>query len=83
MRHQAQGLVVFALGLTVTGTTLFALHALAPSAGRLVELAVLTAANVVATALRFVLYRGWVFGSRIPRATTPRPELSPTPELPR
>ena len=83
MRHQAQGLVVFALGLAVTGTALFALSALAPSAGRLVELAVLTAANVVATALRFVLYRGWVFGSRIPRATTPRPELSPTPELPR
>jgi putative flippase GtrA len=71
LRHQVQGLVVFCLGLAVTGGALAALHALAPDADRWVELVVLTAANVAATLIRFLLYRAWVFGDR--RAADPRP----------
>ena len=71
LRHQAQGLVVFGLGLAVTSGALVALAHLAPAACRSVELVVLTVANVVATLLRFLLYRAWVFGDRSHRA--PRP----------
>jgi putative flippase GtrA len=67
VRHQAQGLVVFAIGLALTGGSLAALHTAtaAPSHGS--ELAVLVAANLAATVLRFLLFRAWVF-----------PEPSPT-----
>jgi putative flippase GtrA len=60
VRHHGQGLVVFALGWALTSGSLAALHALAEPS-RLVELAVLVAANLLATALRFVLLRHWVF----------------------
>jgi putative flippase GtrA len=60
-RHQAQGLVVFALGLALTSGALAALAAVAPAASRVVEVAVLVAANLGATLLRFALMRGWVF----------------------
>ena len=64
VRHQAQGLVVFAVGLALTSGSLLALSSLAPEAGRTVEVAVLVTANVVATLLRFVLLRRWVFADR-------------------
>jgi putative flippase GtrA len=60
-RHQAQGLVVFGIGLAVTSGTLAAVHAFDPRAGRALELTALVLANTVATVLRFVLLRGWVF----------------------
>ena len=60
-RHQLQGLVVFCLGLALTSGSLAALHAAEPTPHRLLELAVLIMANLLATALRFVLLRGWVF----------------------
>ncbi|WP_426565898.1 glycosyltransferase [Angustibacter sp. McL0619] len=63
-RHQAQGLVVFGVGLAVTSGTLAAVHSLAPDAGRTLELCCLVAANAVATVLRFVLLRTWVFGAQ-------------------
>ncbi|HEY3505937.1 MAG TPA: bifunctional glycosyltransferase family 2/GtrA family protein [Actinocatenispora sp.] len=62
-RHQAQGLLVFALGLALTSGSLGVLHAATGTPPQLVELAVLVAANLVATALRFLLLRVWVFGS--------------------
>ena len=34
------------------------------SAGRLAEISVLVTANLVATVLRFLLFRHWVFGKR-------------------
>ena len=40
-----------------------ALQAVSASPGRGAEIAVLVAANLVATGLRFVLYRGWVFAA--------------------
>ncbi|GGQ67630.1 bifunctional glycosyltransferase family 2/GtrA family protein [Couchioplanes azureus] len=59
-RHQAQGLVVFAVGLGLTSGFLALLHALTVPATTL-ELAVLVVANLVATGVRFLLMRSWVF----------------------
>lgn len=61
LRHHAQGLLVFGLCWALTAGSLALLHAAWPLAGTLTELTVLTAANIVATALRFLLLRGWVF----------------------
>ena len=61
-RHQLKGLLTFAAGLALTSGALAGLHAATASPGRGAEVAVLVAANLVATALRFLLYRTWVFG---------------------
>ncbi|MEU9763920.1 glycosyltransferase [Streptomyces sp. NPDC047987] len=61
LRHQSRGLVVLLIGLALTSGSLAALHHAAPSAGRTVELAVLVAANLAATLLRFLFFRAWVF----------------------
>jgi putative flippase GtrA len=63
-RHQAQGLAVFALGLALTSGSLAMLHAIVAEPTRWVELSVLVVANLVATLLRFLLLRGWVFRDR-------------------
>jgi putative flippase GtrA len=60
-RHQMQGLLVFGLGALLTSGSLLALHVNAPHAARSTQLVVLVAANLVSTALRFVLFRAWVF----------------------
>jgi putative flippase GtrA len=70
LRVQSQGLVVFALGLAVTSGGLFVLRRHDPAASHAVELAVLIAASVIATLLRFVLFRAWIFPRRRARATT-------------
>ena len=62
-RHQAQGIVVFGIGLALTSGALALLH-LATDPPRAVEVAVLVLANLAATVVRFVLLRGWVFRSR-------------------
>jgi len=64
IRHQGQGLVVFAAGWALTASALAALYASAPSPPRAAELAVLVIANLAATLLRFVLLRRWVFRRR-------------------
>ncbi|MDG4801224.1 dolichyl-phosphate beta-glucosyltransferase [Micromonospora sp. WMMD980] len=55
-RHHLQGLLAFALGLALTSGSLAVLHALTVPP-RAVELTVLVAANLAATALRFLLLR--------------------------
>jgi putative flippase GtrA len=74
-RHQLQGLVVFAIGLALTSTSLALLSALAPDASRLVEVGVVVSASVAATLVRFLLFRAWVFPRRrtaaTPATTTP------------
>jgi putative flippase GtrA/glycosyltransferase involved in cell wall biosynthesis len=60
-RHQAQGLVVFALGLGLTSGSLALLQQSSPHPDKGVEVLVLVAANLAATILRFVLLRRWVF----------------------
>ncbi|WP_330480676.1 bifunctional glycosyltransferase family 2/GtrA family protein [Streptomyces sp. NBC_01544] len=66
VRHQAQGLAVFAVGLALTGGSLAALGAATGSPSHGTELAVLIAANLAATVLRFLLLRAWVFPDRAP-----------------
>jgi putative flippase GtrA len=61
--HQFQGLVVFGLGLALTTGALAALNAIAPGAHQAVEMMVLVAANLLATVLRFVAFRAWIFRS--------------------
>jgi putative flippase GtrA len=63
-RHQVQGLAVFALGLALTSGALGVLGAMSAHPARAVELSVLIAANLTATALRFVLLRQWVFARK-------------------
>jgi putative flippase GtrA len=62
-RHQFRGLIAFGAGLVLTSGALAVLHALSASPGRGTEVTVLVVANLVATLLRFGLYRSWVFGS--------------------
>ncbi|MFE2274993.1 glycosyltransferase [Streptomyces lavendulae] len=61
VRHQAQGLVVFAIGLALTSGSLAALGAATAEPAHGTELAVLITANLAATVLRFLLFRAWVF----------------------
>ena len=63
-RHHLEGLIVFGIALSITSGALGLLHATAQAPHHLVELAVLVAANLLATAVRFVLLRGWVFHPR-------------------
>jgi len=60
-RHQFQGLLVFAIGLGLTSGSLALLQLLTGTPPRALELAVLVLANLLATVVRFVLLRGWVF----------------------
>ena len=57
------GFVALGLALLITSAAVAILGVVAPSAGRVVEIAVLTAANVLATLMRFVVLRTWI-GSR-------------------
>jgi glycosyltransferase involved in cell wall biosynthesis/putative flippase GtrA len=66
------GLVAFGVALGITTASLAALQAVAPGAGRVVELAVLGAANLVATVARFVLLRTWIYHTRRRPAGVPR-----------
>ena len=59
-RHQFEGLIVFGVALAITSGALAGLHTFDPHAHHLVELSVLVLANLVATAVRFVLLRGSV-----------------------
>jgi putative flippase GtrA len=56
-RHQFHGLLVFMFGLAITSGSLFVLHRFDPEVGKVVELSVLVAANLVATLVRFVALR--------------------------
>ena len=61
-RHQFKGLLTFGIGLALTAGALAVLDAASPHHGRGTEILVLLGANLVAAALRFALYRTWVFG---------------------
>jgi putative flippase GtrA len=70
--HQLQGLLVFGLGLALTTGALAVLGAWAPAASQTVEMLVLVLANALATVLRFVAFRSWIFRAH-------RPTSSPSP----
>lgn len=74
MRHQAQGAIAFVLGLAVTSLALGALHLFAPGASRGVELTALIVANALATLVRFLLLRVWVFRHTAPHTAPPAAE---------
>ena len=63
-RHHVEGLLVFGIALAITSGSLAVLHLLVTEPHHLIELTVLVLANLVATAARFVLLRGWVFHPR-------------------
>ena len=63
-RHHVEGLLVFAIALAITSGSLAVLHLVVADPHHLVELVVLVMANLMATAARFVLLRGWVFHPR-------------------
>ncbi|MFI5890461.1 glycosyltransferase [Actinoplanes sp. NPDC051513] len=64
VRHQAQGLIVFGIGLALTSGSLAVLDGIGTSPAKHVELVVLILANLLATAVRFLMLRIWVFRSR-------------------
>ena len=72
VRHQFQGLIVFGIAWAITSGSLALLHLMRPDASSLLSLAVLTAANLLATLVRFLLFRLWVF----------RPQRQPAEPIP-
>jgi putative flippase GtrA len=60
-RHQLRGLIAFGIGLALTSGALAALSAVTAQPDRATEVAVLVVANLIATVVRFALYRTWVF----------------------
>lgn len=73
VRHQMQGLVILGVALALTSGSLFLLHTSTPHASRGDEVAVLTASNLLAILLRYVLLRIWVFRDS---PTEPDPPLA-------
>ncbi|MGI8334714.1 glycosyltransferase [Actinomadura scrupuli] len=63
-RQQLEGGLTFLLGLALSSGGLALLHLLDPHAGRGIEVAALVIANAVATLVRFLLLRAWVFHPR-------------------
>src|SRR6266571_571736 len=80
LRHQLQGLAVFAFALALTAGALGAMHAAAPRASRALEVTVLVMANLVAAFVRFLLLRDWVFHPSRPSGptTTATTAIEPT-----
>jgi glycosyltransferase involved in cell wall biosynthesis len=62
--QQLQGFIVFLLAWGITSSSLLILHSINVNAAPSSELLTLTAANVFATLMRFVLLRIWVFRVR-------------------
>ncbi len=69
LRHQFQGLLVFACGLGVTAGALWVMRSAGGEGHPLVEVVLLTAANLFVTGMRFVLMRVWIF--KHPREQSP------------
>lgn len=64
LRHHAQALLVFAGTWAMTSGALGALHAAWPATPVVVETVVIGVANVVATVVKFVAMRSWIFVER-------------------
>ncbi|WP_030270042.1 glycosyltransferase [Streptomyces sp. NRRL B-24484] len=64
LKHQVEGGIAFVIGLVLSSGAIALLGAAAPAAGHSAELAALVAANALATLVRFVLLRVWVFNPR-------------------
>ncbi|MFF7454836.1 GtrA family protein [Kitasatospora sp. NPDC008115] len=64
LRHQLQGAVAFLIGLGLSAGVLALLDLAAPDASRVVEVGGLVVANGLATVVRFLLMKVWVFRTR-------------------
>ncbi|MBG0831045.1 glycosyltransferase [Planomonospora sp. ID67723] len=64
LRHQLQGGLAFLVGLLLSTGGLALLKLLLPGAPAAAEVAAVIAANALATLVRFLLLRGWVFTPR-------------------
>jgi putative flippase GtrA len=69
-RDHAAGLIALVVALAITSAALAALPIVAPHHGRLSELAVLVAANAVATLVRFLLLRAAIDRTDAARQST-------------
>jgi len=76
VRDHLGGILALGAALAVTSLSLAALQWLLPGASRLEEIATLTAANVVATGLRFLLLRTFLFHARAAAPELRRPGAS-------
>jgi putative flippase GtrA len=63
-RHHFEGLLVFGIGLALTSGALLLVHASGGAPDRWLELVMITAANLAATAVKFLLFRLVVFRHR-------------------
>ena len=64
VRHQFEGLIVFGVGLGLTSASLVLIGQVTAPGGH-AEIIAVVLANLVATALRFLLFRNWVFRPRV------------------
>ncbi|MER7128736.1 bifunctional glycosyltransferase family 2/GtrA family protein [Streptosporangium saharense] len=64
LRHQVEGGVALLIGLLMSTGGLALLHRLAPGAPAVAEVTALVVANALATLVRFLLLRTWVFNPR-------------------
>ena len=69
VQHQAQGFVILGLALVLTAGGLAGLHHWVPDPSRTAEIVTLTVANIMATLVKFLLFRGWVFRGQRPSST--------------
>lgn len=76
VRNHLAGLSAFVIALAITSGAIALLAAVAPEAGRALELGVLIGANAVGTLLRFVLLRSWVARDRLIAPPPMRPQRS-------
>ena len=65
-RHHLRGLVTFAIGWSLTASSLWLLHTAVAVPATGVEITALTVANLAATLVRFCLFQSWVFGVEAP-----------------
>ena len=70
-RDHLGGLTAFGVALTLTTAAIAGLHLIAPRAGRVTELSVLVIANLMTTAIRFLLLRAWIRPARQSGASLP------------
>ncbi len=78
LRDHAGGLAAFGIALAITTGAVGLLERVAPNPGRALEIAVLVAANALATVARFVFLRSWISAER-PSHPTPYDWLEGSP----
>ena len=64
LRHHVRGFAVFVLTLALSDGALSVLHGVDPAPPRAAELAVLVIGGLLATVIRYVAMKTWVFARR-------------------